>query len=62
MKTCAVFRSGNTVRATIPADIRHALELSPGQHLLWTHTRPGVVEVRNADALVTAALAAAKPA
>ena len=50
-----VFRSSHTVRITLPPAVRHALDLSPGQRVLFDHTAPGIVTMRNADALITAA-------
>jgi len=58
MRTAALFRSGNTLRVSVPREVRVALDLKPGMRLLWIATRPGVVEVRNADALVLDAIRA----
>jgi bifunctional DNA-binding transcriptional regulator/antitoxin component of YhaV-PrlF toxin-antitoxin module len=43
-----------SIHVIIPRQIRHALGAAPGVSLVFTHIRPGVVEVRNADALMHA--------
>ena len=42
-----VFKSGNTMRMTIPRPIRRALSLQPGDHLALTHTGAGAITVTN---------------
>ena len=55
MMYSAAFRSGNTMRITLPRPIQHALNLVPGARVVFDHPRPGVVEIRNADAIIAAA-------
>jgi antitoxin component of MazEF toxin-antitoxin module len=42
-----VFKSGNTMRMTIPRPIRRALSLQCGDHLAMSHTAAGVVTLTN---------------
>jgi len=51
----AAFRSGNTLRITLPKAIRTALALTPGARVIFDNPRPGVVEIRNADLLILSA-------
>jgi bifunctional DNA-binding transcriptional regulator/antitoxin component of YhaV-PrlF toxin-antitoxin module len=41
-----------SVHVIIPRQIRHALNIVPGTNLVFIHTLPGVVEIRNADTLM----------
>ena len=50
------FRSANTVRMTVPRQVRQALNLLPGNRVMFSVSKPGVVEMRNADALINAGL------
>ena len=52
MLYAAAFRSGNTLRITLPKAIRLALALTPGTRVVFDNPRPGVVEIRNADELI----------
>jgi bifunctional DNA-binding transcriptional regulator/antitoxin component of YhaV-PrlF toxin-antitoxin module len=62
MISSACFRAANTVRVTLPKPVRNALGLQPKMRVLFTIRKPGVVELRNADDLITAGLvAAARP-
>ena len=58
MISSACFRSSNTLRVTLPTAIRRALALEPRHRVIFTQTAPGVVEIRNADAIVNAAITA----
>ena len=42
-----VFRSGNTLRVTLPRSVRHALKLQPGDTVSMDNVRDGVIELRS---------------
>jgi bifunctional DNA-binding transcriptional regulator/antitoxin component of YhaV-PrlF toxin-antitoxin module len=42
-----LFRSGNTLRLTIPSYIRRALSALPGDQMMLTITKPGSVSITN---------------
>ena len=47
MRFLQVFRSGNTMRVTIPRTVRHALKLQPGDTVSMDNVRDGVIELRS---------------
>ncbi len=46
------FRSGNTLRITLPRSVRQALNIQPKDHIALKETRPGVFELTNASVLL----------
>jgi len=51
MIRAAVFRSGNTLRVTIPRVVREALKLEARHQVLFVQRRPGEYVIANLDAL-----------
>ena len=47
MRFLQVFRSGNTLRVTLPRSVRHALKLQPGDTVSMDNVRDGVIELRS---------------
>lgn len=47
MRFLQIFRSGNTLRVTIPRSVRHALKLQPGDTVSMDNVRDGVIELRS---------------
>ena len=49
MNIVRAFRSGNTIRITLPRAVRHALSLTPGDYLRFEHVAEGKLELINAS-------------
>jgi bifunctional DNA-binding transcriptional regulator/antitoxin component of YhaV-PrlF toxin-antitoxin module len=49
MRTARCFRSGNTVRITLPRSVRHALKITAGDVLALEHIAEGEIKMTNAS-------------
>ena len=49
MRAARCFRSGNTIRITLPRSVRHALKITAGDMLTLDHVAEGKIMMTNAS-------------